>query len=198
MSVIQNKSLLSKQINVNTHNKDSSDKSTLRLSSMYYNSPVGEMFIVASESQLVFLGYIDNSKIVNDLKKIISYLNANVLAEENKVISNTIRELDLYFNGELKLFTTPLLFIGSNFQKKVWHELCKIPYGNTISYRELAHKINKPTAYRAVANANGANNLSIIVPCHRVINSDNTLGGYTGGVDKKKYLLNLETGKNIW
>ena len=82
--------------------------------------------------------------------------------------------------------------VGTPFQQKVWASLQKIPYGKTISYAKLADNIDQPTAFRAVANANGKNPFSIIVPCHRVISSDGKLGGYTGGVDKKVYLLAIE------
>ena len=82
--------------------------------------------------------------------------------------------------------------LGTPFQQSVWRALQQIPYGQTISYAQLAQNIGKPTAYRAVANANGKNPLSIIIPCHRVVASDGSLGGYTGGLDKKRILLSIE------
>lgn len=106
-----------------------------------------------------------------------------------------ITQLDEYFNGERMVFELPLdLSHGTDFQIKVWQTLCQIPYGQTISYKALATMINKPTAHRACANANGKNLISLIIPCHRVIASDGTLGGYTGGVDIKEKLLALEQG----
>ncbi|MDE5827293.1 MAG: methylated-DNA--[protein]-cysteine S-methyltransferase, partial [Duncaniella sp.] len=86
----------------------------------------------------------------------------------------------------------PLLFVGTEFQKKVWDGLMTIPYGTTLSYLELAGRLDIPSAVRAVANANGANGISIFAPCHRVIGSDHTLTGYAGGLDAKRYLLTLE------
>ena len=86
----------------------------------------------------------------------------------------------------------PLLFVGTDFQKKVWRELLNIPFGETISYKEMARRIGLPTAVRAVANANGANSVSIFAPCHRVIGSDNSLTGYGGGLAAKEKLLKLE------
>ena len=86
----------------------------------------------------------------------------------------------------------PVLFAGTDFQKKVWDTLLTIPFGNTVSYREIARRIGMPKAVRAVANANGANSISIFVPCHRLIGSDNTLTGYGGGLDAKEFLLKLE------
>lgn len=104
-----------------------------------------------------------------------------------------IKELDEYFMGQRSSFTIPLdLSHGTDFQIKVWQTLCQIPYGQTISYKTLAERIGKPTSYRACANANGKNLISLIVPCHRVIASDGSLGGYTGGVAIKQTLLDLE------
>ena len=90
------------------------------------------------------------------------------------------------------MFDIPLLFVGTDFQKRVWKLLLKIPYGQTISYGTMAEKLGNPQAIRAVANANGANAISIFAPCHRVIGSNNSLTGYGGGLNAKKYLLQLE------
>ncbi|WP_419673674.1 methylated-DNA--[protein]-cysteine S-methyltransferase [Aliarcobacter butzleri] len=97
-----------------------------------------------------------------------------------------------YFLKKRTNFTIPLKLIGTPFQIKVWEALLKIPYGKTISYKEEAKMIENEKAFRAVANANGKNNLSIIVPCHRVISNNGEIGGYTGGVEKKEFLLKLE------
>ena len=102
------------------------------------------------------------------------------------------RQLDEYFRHERQSFDLPLFFVGTEFQKKVWQTLLTIPYGTTVSYAYLARRIGMPRAVRAVANANGANAISIFVPCHRVIGSDGSLTGYGGGLPAKKYLLELE------
>jgi methylated-DNA-[protein]-cysteine S-methyltransferase len=102
------------------------------------------------------------------------------------------RELHEYFAGTRREFTVPLAPRGTGFQRAVWAELCRIPYGETISYAELARRIGNPRAVRAVGLANGANPLAIIVPCHRVIGADGTLTGYGGGLTTKRYLLDLE------
>jgi methylated-DNA-[protein]-cysteine S-methyltransferase len=104
----------------------------------------------------------------------------------------TICQLDAYFRGDLRNFNLRLLPKGSEFQRDVWKALCRIPYGATISYKELARSIGKPSASRAVGGANGRNPIPIIIPCHRVINGDGQLGGYSCGLEIKKYLLNLE------
>ena len=109
-----------------------------------------------------------------------------------EVLQRTVRELDEYFRGERMDFDIPLLLAGSDFQKRVWQPLPSIPYGQTVSYGELAAAIGAPKSVRAVANANGANAISIILPCHRVIGSDGRLTGYGGGLRAKQYLLDLE------
>jgi O-6-methylguanine DNA methyltransferase len=114
-------------------------------------------------------------------------------SEQLKEMMNKLEtQLKEYFSGKRKEFTIPLILIGTDFQKKVWQELLKIPYGQTISYKKEAINIGNPKAYRAVANANGKNKISIIIPCHRVIAHNGLLGGYSGGLDRKQYLLDLE------
>jgi AraC family transcriptional regulator of adaptative response/methylated-DNA-[protein]-cysteine methyltransferase len=101
-------------------------------------------------------------------------------------------ELKNYFEGKLKIFTTPLFLLGSPFQQRVWKELLKIPYGTTRSYAAQATSMGEPKAIRAVANANGANQLAIVIPCHRIINTNGALGGYGGGIARKEWLLQHE------
>lgn len=113
-----------------------------------------------------------------------------------RLAKQVIGELDEYFAGVRQEFSIPLdLSHGTAFQQMVWQALLTIPYGQTISYAELARRIHRPTAFRACANANGKNPISLIIPCHRVIASDGGLGGYTGGIGIKQTLLNLEVGK---
>ena len=104
------------------------------------------------------------------------------------------RELKEYFSGKRKKFSVPLNAQGTAFQKSVWNQLSKIPYGETVSYRDIAIKIKNKKAVRAVGTANGKNPFCIIIPCHRVIAADGSLGGYSGGIQFKKKLLALETG----
>lgn len=105
-----------------------------------------------------------------------------------------VRQLEAFWAGNLRTFTVPLAPEGTAFQARVWEELLRIPYGTTLSYQELAHRIGDPQATRAVAAANGANPIAILIPCHRVVGSDGSLTGYAAGVDKKAFLLNLERG----
>ena len=123
------------------------------------------------------------------LKKI---LNAEFEEGSSDVIEKAVWQLDEYFAGKRRTFDVPLLFVGTDFQKTVWNALLTIPFGQTLSYGDMAQRIGLPTAVRAVANANGANALSIFAPCHRVIGSDWSLTGYGGGLDAKRYLLALE------
>lgn len=119
-------------------------------------------------------------------------LRAEFEESMSEVIEKAERQLDEFFVGQRREFDVPLLFVGTDFQKTVWNELLKIPYGKTISYGEMARRIGMPKAVRAVANANGANSMSIFAPCHRVIGSDRSLTGYGGGLDAKRILLELE------
>jgi methylated-DNA-[protein]-cysteine S-methyltransferase len=103
-----------------------------------------------------------------------------------------VEQLIEYFHGQRRIFELPISQKGTPFQQKVWAELMNIPYGKTLSYLEMAHRLGDPKVIRAAAAANGQNNVAIIVPCHRVIGSNNTLVGYAGGLPRKKYLLQLE------
>lgn len=119
-------------------------------------------------------------------------LNARFIEGRSEIIDKAAIQLDEYFAGERKIFDIPLRFSGSPFQNAVWKQLLDIPIGTTLSYGDVAGLIGRPTAVRAVANAIGANPISIFVPCHRVIGSNHSLSGYEGGIDAKRYLLHLE------
>lgn len=121
-------------------------------------------------------------------------LNAQFIEADMPVLAETKRQLDEYFLSERKHFELPLLLVGSDFQKRVWDALLNIKYGDTSSYLGLAETMGNKLAVRAVASANGANALSIIVPCHRIIGSKGELVGYAGGLRAKERLLTLERG----
>jgi methylated-DNA-[protein]-cysteine S-methyltransferase len=114
------------------------------------------------------------------------------VSSDDPIVADAFNQLKEYFNRKRKSFDLQLEIIGTDFQKKVWNELIKIPYGETISYNQLAIKLGDQKSIRAAASANGANPLPIVVPCHRVIGSDGSLVGYGGGLDVKKKLLELE------
>ena len=111
---------------------------------------------------------------------------------DKKILQKCVTQLDEYFSGNRKVFDFPMEQSGTNFQQKVWHHLMQIPYGTTISYRQLAQRLGDVKSIRAAASANGRNKLSIVVPCHRVIGSDGSLTGYAGGLSKKRWLLEHE------
>lgn len=161
-----------------------------RLYLSYINTPLGDMITVSDEEYILMLEFADNQNMRSKLEPIIG--SNEIMEEKFEIIENLEEELNLYFKGALKEFKTPIQLVGTEFQTKVWSELIKIPYGETISYKEEAIRIGDPKASRAVASANGSNRLAIIVPCHRVIASDGSLSGYDGGIERKKFLLELE------
>lgn len=127
-------------------------------------------------------------------ERLRSLIGAEFENGETSVLANAAAQLDDYFAGKRTSFDVPRLFVGTEFQKTVWSGLLTIPYGMTVSYGEMAERIGCPRSVRGVANATGANALSIFVPCHRVVGADGSLTGYAGGLDAKQYLLRLESG----
>jgi len=164
-----------------------------KISIQYYKNRIGE----------IILGSYDNKLCIADWKyrkmrtaidsRIQKGLNSEYVEQSSEVIEETIKQMKEYFSGERKDFDIPLLMVGTEFQKLVWHGLMKIPYGTTSSYLELSKNIGNEKAVRAVASANGANSISIMIPCHRIIGSNGDLVGYAGGLDVKKKLLALES-----
>ena len=147
-------------------------------------SPLGKLRIVGSDEGLYSV-YLEH----RNFKK--NHMTSKVKNPKHKILKQTEVELSEYFNRTRTHFTIPIILIGTDFQLKVWHELKKIPYGKTISYKELAKRIGNSNASRAVGGANNKNPLSIIIPCHRVIGSNGKLVGYAAGLDSKSKLLNL-------
>lgn len=164
----------------------------LVLKAAWLDTKLGPMIVIADEDGLYLLEFVDRRGLENEVKRLRKKLNAAIIPGETNITKSIESEIALYFDGKNILFKTPIHLIGSPFQKNVWMELRKIPPGETRSYLEIARLINAPTACRAVARANGANQLAIIVPCHRVINSNGQLGGYGGGVTRKQWLLEHE------
>lgn len=155
-------------------------------------TPLGTMIACADENGICMLEFSDRKALPTELKDISKYFNANIIQGENPHFKTLEKELSEYFAGNLKNFTVPLSPVGTEFQKNVWEVLRKIPYGTTRSYAQQAEILGNPKAIRAVANANGLNKISIIIPCHRVIGSDGKLTGYGGGIWRKQKLLELE------
>lgn len=157
-----------------------------------YESPCGVLLLGSISDNLCLCDWQTEkhrNHVDNRLRRLFGADFENGISQ---IIELAKTQLDEYFAGERMEFDVPLLFVGTDFQKTVWNELLKIPYGKTISYGEMARNIGMPKAVRAVANANGANSVSIFAPCHRVIGSNSSLTGYGGGLEAKKYLLKLE------
>lgn len=155
-------------------------------------TPIGTMIACADENGICLLEFSDRKALVTELKQIATHLDANILQGENIHFEKLESELTEYFKGNLTDFTVPLTPVGTDFQKKVWEVLREIPYGSTRTYQQQANALGSPKSVRAVANANGLNKISILIPCHRVIGSDGTLTGYGGGIWRKQKLLELE------
>lgn len=158
-------------------------------------TPLGEMLAVFGSKGLCLLEFIGQKHMEQEIMAVQKALLGQFIFQENEQTQLLRRELDLYFQGRLKVFTTPLEMIGTTFQQQVWNALLTIPYGETLSYKEQAQQLGNPKAIRAVAAANGQNKVSILIPCHRVIGSDGKLTGYAGGLNRKQSLLALERGE---
>ena len=150
----------------------------------FHASPVGELFLAADDKALRIIEFPENRHAV---KRLSSWIDG-----DNAVLAETRRQLDDYFAGKRRGFDLPLSPSGTAFQQDVWMALRQIPYGETWSYADLARRIDKPAAVRAVGAANGRNPLPIVVPCHRVIGADGSLTGFGGGLPTKRFLLQLE------
>lgn len=165
-----------------------SNASMEEINMIYYGqtqTPVGKLLIVSDGTHVTRIS-MDEQKYAPDIGK------DWVMNEEIPPIKLAIEQFKSYFAGLLEHFDLPIAFHGTAFQERVWKELTKIPFGQTISYGELAKRIGKPKASRAVGLANGKNPIAIVVPCHRVIGANGTLTGYGGGLPRKKRLLELE------
>ena len=148
------------------------------LKSTSIETPLGALYAIADEEALIQLEFDSESDIPEgNLPPLVSIK----------------KELEAYFSKKLTRFKTPVRLHGTPFQVEVWEALQRIPYGQTCSYVDIAKKLGHPRAYRAVGNANGCNSLAIIIPCHRVISADGTLGGYGSGLHRKEWLLKLES-----
>lgn len=154
-----------------------------------FETILGDFLIASKDSKIINL-----SLPCDDEKSFFTFIDK---FNEEKIYSKeenkyAVYEINEYLKGSLKKFTVEPMFYGTEFQKKVWYELMNIPYGEVRSYKQVAEKVESPKAYRAVGLANNKNNIPIIIPCHRVIGSNNSLVGYAGGIDMKKRLLEIE------
>ena len=157
-----------------------------------YNSPLGELVLGSYQDKLVLCDFADNPKLNKTLIKISAHFAQDFHKSQSPCLIKTQFQLDEYFNKQRKCFSIDTLLVGTEFQKKVWQELTRTEYGQSSSYKSLSENLGQPSAIRAIASANRANPLAIIIPCHRIIGIKGDLVGYSGGLDKKKKLLELE------
>ncbi|EKD71303.1 MAG: hypothetical protein ACD_46C00220G0007 [uncultured bacterium] len=156
------------------------------------DTTLGAVIAIADDEYLHLLEFIDRRGLEREVELLRKKLKATIVPGETQIINSIKSEISQYFVGKNVEFKTPIYLNGTSFQKSVWVELKKIPSSETRSYLDIAKSLKKPTAFRAVAQANSANSFAIIVPCHRVINANGKLGGYAGGITRKQWLLEHE------
>ena len=154
-----------------------------------FNSKLGKVTI-ATDGEYITELHLETDKYFHEIPKDWT------LDTQNQLLENTHQQMDKYLSGELKIFDLPVSFHGTDFQKEVWKSLKDIPFGKTVTYRDIAEKIHKPKSVRAVGTAIGRNPICIVVPCHRVIGTNGSLTGYAAGLDVKEKLLKLESSKD--
>ena len=158
----------------------------------YYDAPCGELILASMGEALCLCDWNGKPCAERSKRRIARYVDAEFCTASSPVLEQAKLQLDDYFAGHRPSLHVPLHPFGTDFQLRVWQALLQIPYGETRSYLEIAQRIGNPRGVRAVAQAIGANGIGILIPCHRVIGSNRSLTGFTGGLDKKSYLLELE------
>ncbi len=156
------------------------------------DSPVGPLMMATLESGVVLLEFGDQHRLEEQSARLRRHFDEPLVLGEHRHLDQLRAELGEYFAGTRQTFTVPLVVRGTPFEERVWGALRQIPYGDTCSYVDVAEAIGSPKASRAVGSANGRNRIAIVIPCHRVVNADGKLGGYGGGLWRKKRLLELE------
>lgn len=160
----------------------------------YLRTQIGEVVFGSFRGKLCFLDFAERKIRLTVADRIGRALRAELVEQDDGVLRETGRQLDEYLRGRRRSFDIPLLMVGTDFQKRVWSALMKIPYGSTSTYGQIAEDIGRPGVARAIGNACGANPIGIIVPCHRIIGAGGELVGYGGGLSVKRRLLELEQG----
>ena len=158
----------------------------------WIDTPIGSMLAIADDQRLHLIEFFDCKALPRELERLRADSRSTVTFGRTSLIDRIASELQAYFTGRSAIFETPLALHGTPFTRKVWQQLQAIPTGTVQSYRDLAHSLAQPTATRAVARANGANQLAIVIPCHRVIGQDGSLTGYGGGLWRKQWLIDHE------
>ncbi len=159
----------------------------------YYKTSFGELILASFKEHLCICDWRYRKMRKRIDNRVEVGLKSSFIERNDEIIKETKQQLEEYFSHKRKSFCIPMLTVGTEFQKTVWNGLTKIPFGKTSSYLELAESIANRNTVRAVASANGANAISIFIPCHRVIGKDGNLAGYAGGLQTKEKLLSLES-----
>lgn len=160
----------------------------------WIDGPLGPLLTAATSGGICLLEFTDRRRLEAQFVTLRKRFKCAIVPGENEHIIRLKKELAEYFDGARTRFTIPLVYPGTSFQEKVWNQLLRIPYGKTVSYADIAVRIGSPRAHRAVGHANGLNRIAIVIPCHRVVNKGGELGGYGGGLWRKRKLLDLEKG----
>lgn len=158
----------------------------------WINTKLGPMVSISDDDYLYLLEFVDRRGLEREIERLRNRMKASILPGKTKISRQIEEEISLYFEKYLLHFKTPVFLLGSDFQKKVWYALKEIPAGEVSTYKKIAVQIGAPDSIRAVGNANGANQLAVIIPCHRVIQTSGDLGGYGGGRERKRWLLDHE------
>lgn len=157
------------------------------------DTPLGPMIAGAVDEGLCLLEFADRRMIEKQITRLEHLMKQPLVPGDHPHLTQVREELERYFAGALRAFRVPVVFRGTSFEERVWRQLVRIPYGDSCSYADLARRVKAPGAQRAVGRANGMNRIAIVIPCHRVVNSNGKLGGYGGGLWRKHWLLELET-----
>lgn len=161
------------------------------------DTPIGEMLAIANANGVLLLLFRDDEKLEWETAKIRQHSQMEISTQENPVLCSLVSELEEYFSGKRERFSVKVSPRGTNFQQRAWQALSEIPFGKAVSYRRQAEMMGSASAIRAAAAANAANRICILIPCHRVLTSSGKIGGYRGGVWRKKWLINFEQNRII-
>ena len=161
----------------------------------WIRTAIGPLVVGTTDKGICLLEFSDRRMLESQLKTLRRRFGAALVPGTNPLVAALQQQLDEYFSGTRKQFDLPLQYPGTPFQSQVWSNLLQIPYGHTCSYQQLARTVGRPRAVRAVGTANGMNRIAILIPCHRVVNANGELGGYGGGLWRKRLLLDLESGQ---
>jgi AraC family transcriptional regulator of adaptative response/methylated-DNA-[protein]-cysteine methyltransferase len=162
------------------------------LSSAHFDTPLGTMMAIANNTHLYLLEFTDRVKLHAEIQQLKTLTGSTIRSDASPITRMIESEIQAYFSGTLNQFKTPLMLLGTAFQKKCWNALLTIPHGETRSYADQENLIQQPSACRAVGHANSMNRIAIVVPCHRVIQKGGRTGGYAAGTDKKAWLIQHE------